>query len=120
MGTGQLRVQRPPIRNISDLCDRCLNIWYNLSPANYQGLVASMPRRVEAVLYAKGGCGSLAVMVSNSSHELQPCTTKPMHIKHVEAQTFSKWCRLEARTGCQLRCRPRHLTMVYRQTPSSS
>ncbi|GFT08164.1 transposase domain containing protein [Trichonephila clavipes] len=46
----QLRVQRPPIRNISDLCDRCLNIWYNLSPAIYQGLVASMPRRVEALL----------------------------------------------------------------------
>ncbi|GFY08184.1 transposase domain containing protein [Trichonephila clavipes] len=42
----QLRVQRPPIRNISDLCDRCLNIWYNLSPAIYQGLVASMRRRV--------------------------------------------------------------------------
>ncbi|GFT20531.1 transposase domain containing protein [Trichonephila clavipes] len=50
----QLRVQRPPIRNISDLCDRCLNIWYNLSSAIYQELVASMPRRVEAVLYAKG------------------------------------------------------------------
>ncbi|GFX37116.1 transposable element Tcb2 transposase [Trichonephila clavipes] len=50
----QLRVQRPPIRNMTDLCDRCLNIWYNLSPAIYQGLVASMPRRVEAVLYAKG------------------------------------------------------------------
>ncbi|GFU35881.1 transposable element Tcb1 transposase [Trichonephila clavipes] len=33
----QLRVQRPPIRNISDLWDRCLNIWYNLSPAIYQG-----------------------------------------------------------------------------------
>ncbi|GFT73834.1 transposase domain containing protein [Nephila pilipes] len=50
----QLRVQRPPIRNISDLRDRCLNIWYNLSPVIYQGLVASIPRRVEAVLRAKG------------------------------------------------------------------
>ncbi|GFT51866.1 transposase domain containing protein [Nephila pilipes] len=49
----QLRVQRPPIRNISDLRDRCLNIWYNLSPVIYQGLVASMLRRVEAVLRAK-------------------------------------------------------------------
>ncbi|GFY16075.1 transposase domain containing protein [Trichonephila clavipes] len=29
----QLRVQRPPIRNISDLHDHCLNIWHNLSPA---------------------------------------------------------------------------------------
>ncbi|GFU57285.1 transposase domain containing protein [Trichonephila clavipes] len=51
----QLRVQRPPIHNISDLRDRCLNIWYNLSPAIYQGLVAFMPRRVEGVLSAKVG-----------------------------------------------------------------
>ncbi|GFU95677.1 hypothetical protein TNCV_4846901 [Trichonephila clavipes] len=36
----------------SDLRDRCLNICYNLSSAIYQGL-ASMPRRVEAVLHAK-------------------------------------------------------------------
>ncbi|GFT39999.1 transposase domain containing protein [Trichonephila clavipes] len=28
----QLRVQRPPIRNILDLRDLFLNIWYNLSP----------------------------------------------------------------------------------------
>ncbi|GFU29323.1 transposase domain containing protein [Nephila pilipes] len=49
----QLRVQRLQIRNISDLRDRCLNIWYNLSPVIYQGFVASMPRRVEAVLRAK-------------------------------------------------------------------
>ncbi|GFW70975.1 transposase domain containing protein [Trichonephila clavipes] len=51
----QLRVQRPLIHNISDLRDRCLNIWHNLSPTIYQGLVASMPRRVEAVLHTKGG-----------------------------------------------------------------
>ncbi|GFW50253.1 transposase domain containing protein [Trichonephila clavipes] len=51
----QLRVQRPPIHNISTLRDRFLNIRYNVSPAIYQGLVASMPRRVEAVLRSKGG-----------------------------------------------------------------
>ncbi|GFW73807.1 transposase domain containing protein [Trichonephila clavipes] len=33
----QLTVQRQPIPNISDLRDPCLNIWYNLSPAIYQG-----------------------------------------------------------------------------------
>ncbi|GFT84021.1 uncharacterized protein NPIL_297011 [Nephila pilipes] len=49
----QLRVKKPPIRNISDLRDRCLNIWYNLSPVIYQGFVACIPRRVEAVLRAK-------------------------------------------------------------------
>ncbi|GFS44740.1 hypothetical protein NPIL_354701 [Nephila pilipes] len=49
----QLRVQRPPIRNILDFRDSYSNIWYNLSPVIYQGLVASMHRRVETVLCAK-------------------------------------------------------------------
>lgn len=51
----QLRAQTPPCPNISTLRDRCLDIWYNLSPVMYQELVASMPRRVAAVLQAKGG-----------------------------------------------------------------
>ncbi|GBN75817.1 hypothetical protein AVEN_123386-1 [Araneus ventricosus] len=51
----QLRAQTPPCPNISTLRDRCLDIWYNLSPVMYQKLVASMPRRVAAVLKAKGG-----------------------------------------------------------------
>ncbi|GBM80699.1 hypothetical protein AVEN_79157-1, partial [Araneus ventricosus] len=54
----QLRAQTPPSPNISILCDLCLDIWYNLSPAMYQKLVASMPRRVEAVLKANG-CATL-------------------------------------------------------------
>ncbi|GBN67386.1 hypothetical protein AVEN_206033-1 [Araneus ventricosus] len=51
----QLRAQTPPCPNISTLRYRCLDIWYNLSPVMYQKLVASMPRRVVAVLKAKGG-----------------------------------------------------------------
>ncbi|GBL99854.1 hypothetical protein AVEN_162851-1 [Araneus ventricosus] len=51
----QLRAQTPPYPNISILHDRCLDIWYNPSPVMYQKLVASMPRRVAAVLKAKGG-----------------------------------------------------------------
>ncbi|GBM79126.1 hypothetical protein AVEN_256242-1 [Araneus ventricosus] len=51
----QLTAQTPPCLNISTLCDRCLDIWYNLSPAKYQKLVTSMLRRVAAVLKAKGG-----------------------------------------------------------------
>ncbi|GBM59519.1 hypothetical protein AVEN_24121-1 [Araneus ventricosus] len=46
----KLRAQTPPCPNISTLLDRCLDIWYNLSPVMYQKLVASMPRRVAAVL----------------------------------------------------------------------
>ncbi|GBL90889.1 hypothetical protein AVEN_189496-1, partial [Araneus ventricosus] len=48
----QLRAQTPPCPNISTLRDRCLDIWYNLSPVMYQKLVVSMPRRVAAVLKA--------------------------------------------------------------------
>ncbi|GBN85056.1 hypothetical protein AVEN_48449-1 [Araneus ventricosus] len=51
----QLRAQTPPWPNISTLRDRCLDIWYNLSPVMYQKLVAPMPSRVAAVLKAKGG-----------------------------------------------------------------
>ncbi|GBN67749.1 hypothetical protein AVEN_44669-1 [Araneus ventricosus] len=51
----QLRAQTPPCPNILTLRDRCLDIWYNLSPVMYQKHVASMPRRVAAVLKAKGG-----------------------------------------------------------------
>ncbi|GBM40355.1 hypothetical protein AVEN_85411-1 [Araneus ventricosus] len=51
----QLRAQTPPCANISTLRDRCLDIWYNLSPVMNQKLLASTPRRVAAVLKAKGG-----------------------------------------------------------------
>ncbi|GBM26547.1 Transposable element Tc1 transposase [Araneus ventricosus] len=51
----QLRTQTPPCPNISTLRDRCLDIWYNLSPVIYQKLVAFLPRRVAAFLKAKGG-----------------------------------------------------------------
>ncbi|GBM16872.1 Transposable element Tcb1 transposase [Araneus ventricosus] len=51
----QLRAQTPPCPNISSLRDHCLDIWYNLSPVMYQKFVAYMPRRVAAVLKAKGG-----------------------------------------------------------------
>ncbi|GBL84507.1 hypothetical protein AVEN_117249-1 [Araneus ventricosus] len=51
----QLRAQTLPCPNISTLRDRCLDIWYNLSPVMYQKLVASMPMRVAAGLKGKGG-----------------------------------------------------------------
>ncbi|GBL74526.1 hypothetical protein AVEN_235454-1 [Araneus ventricosus] len=51
----QLRAQTPPCPNISTLRDLCLDIWCNLSPVMYQKLVASMPRRVAAILKAKRG-----------------------------------------------------------------
>ncbi|GBO09270.1 Transposable element Tc1 transposase [Araneus ventricosus] len=51
----QLRAQTPPCPNISTLRDCCLDIRYNLSPVIYQKLLASMPRRVSAVLKAKEG-----------------------------------------------------------------
>ncbi|GBN88433.1 Transposable element Tc1 transposase [Araneus ventricosus] len=44
----QLRAQTPLCPNISTLRDRCLDIWYNLSPVKHQKLVA-------AILKAKGG-----------------------------------------------------------------
>ncbi|GBN75143.1 Transposable element Tc1 transposase [Araneus ventricosus] len=51
----QLRAETPPCPNISTLRDHSLDIWYNLSPVMYQKLVASMRRRIAAVLKVKGG-----------------------------------------------------------------
>ncbi|GFT90852.1 transposase domain containing protein [Nephila pilipes] len=73
----QLKVQRPPFRNISDLRDRCLNIWYNLSPVIYQGLVASMPRRVQAVLRAKVDANSNRLSPGRRAGKLS--TGSPTH-----------------------------------------
>ncbi|PRD32381.1 UNVERIFIED_CONTAM: hypothetical protein NCL1_20646 [Trichonephila clavipes] len=37
----------------------------------------------------------------------------PMHVKHVEAQTSSYWCGVELlREECQLKYRPRYLTVA--------
>ncbi|GBO40335.1 hypothetical protein AVEN_258057-1 [Araneus ventricosus] len=51
----QLRAETLPCPNISNLRDSFLDIWHNLCPVMYQKLVAYMPRRVAAVLKAKGG-----------------------------------------------------------------
>ncbi|GBL98312.1 hypothetical protein AVEN_215103-1, partial [Araneus ventricosus] len=71
----QLRAQTPPCPNISTLCDR-LNIWYNLSPVVYQTLVASMHRRVAAVLKKKGGATRYSAS-SNYDLQLFPHPSKP-------------------------------------------
>ncbi|GFV66973.1 hypothetical protein TNCV_356591 [Trichonephila clavipes] len=70
-------------------------------------------------LKQRGGHGSVVVKVMEwlACYEyLEPCTSEqrgPMHVKCVEAQTSSCWCDVEAlRWGCQLRCRPRCLTIV--------
>ncbi|GBM97772.1 hypothetical protein AVEN_139168-1 [Araneus ventricosus] len=40
----QLRAETSPCPNFSTLRDRCLDIWYNLSPVMYQKVVAFMPK----------------------------------------------------------------------------
>ena len=50
-----VRAHRPPPRNLRELGDLCVQLWCQLPPATYQGLIASMPRRVAAVIRAHGG-----------------------------------------------------------------
>ncbi|GFY16398.1 hypothetical protein TNCV_2350411 [Trichonephila clavipes] len=67
---------------------------------------------------------------SQACHEFEPSTTKDPPCREQctlnlpRTQTSSRWCG-SRRGGCQLRCRPRHLTMVqndevHRQKPSCS
>ncbi|GFX05775.1 hypothetical protein TNCV_5089651 [Trichonephila clavipes] len=76
--------------------------------------------------------GTLIAKTTDSCHELEPSTAEnppcmgAMHVKCVQEETSSRWCGVVVRRGgCQLRCCPRHLTMVQndevrRQKPSSS
>ncbi len=41
--------------NLQQLCDAIMSIWTNISEECFQHLVESMPRRIKAVLKAKGG-----------------------------------------------------------------
>ncbi|GFV67691.1 uncharacterized protein TNCV_4623711 [Trichonephila clavipes] len=82
-----------------------------------------------------GGRGSPVVKVSDSgwlASSSSPVSLKTLHageqwtLNLSRAQTSSRWCGMVARRrGCQLRYRPRHLTMVQnyeirRQKPSFS
>ncbi len=41
--------------NLQQLCDAIMTIWTKISEEYFQNLVESMPRRIKAVLKAKGG-----------------------------------------------------------------
>ncbi|GFT89004.1 uncharacterized protein TNCV_3084451 [Trichonephila clavipes] len=81
------------------------------------------------------GCGSPVVKVSNHGRHVMSSIPVPLKTHRVgqrctlnlsRAETSSRWCGVVVRRGgCQLRCRPRHLTMVQnyvvrRQKPSCS
>ncbi|GFY03390.1 uncharacterized protein TNCV_1173481 [Trichonephila clavipes] len=70
------------------------------------------------------GCGSPVVKVSNHGRHVMssiPVTPKTRRVGQrctlnlSRAETSSRWCGVVVRRGgCQLRCRPRHLTMVQK------
>ncbi|GFY35563.1 uncharacterized protein TNCV_196631 [Trichonephila clavipes] len=81
------------------------------------------------------GCGSPVVKVMNHGRHVMSSSPVPLKTRRVgqrctlnlsRAETSSRWCGVVVRRGrCQLRCRPRHLTMVQnyearRQKPSCS
>ena len=51
----QLAKYPTPPKGIQELWDRIQLVWNNIDPAVCQKLIESMPRRIEAVLKAKGG-----------------------------------------------------------------
>ncbi|GFT17090.1 uncharacterized protein TNCV_4738221 [Trichonephila clavipes] len=68
------------------------------------------------------GCGSPVVKVSDHGRHVMSSSPVPLKTRRggqrctlnlSRAQTSSRWCGVVVRErGCQLRCRPRHLTMV--------
>ncbi|KAG5841041.1 hypothetical protein ANANG_G00195380 [Anguilla anguilla] len=51
----QVRSMEAPPHNLQDLKDLLLTSWCQISEDTFRGLVESMPRRVRAVLAARGG-----------------------------------------------------------------
>lgn len=51
----QVRSMEAPPRNLQDLKDLLLTSWCQIPQHTFRGLVESMPRRLRAVLVAKGG-----------------------------------------------------------------
>ncbi|GFW52153.1 uncharacterized protein TNCV_2426001 [Trichonephila clavipes] len=87
------------------------------------------------ILLESRGCGSPVVKVSKHGRHVMSSIPVPLKTRRVgqrctlnlsRAETSSRWCGVVVRRGgCQLRCRPRHLTMVQnyvvrRQKPSCS
>ncbi|GFX84034.1 uncharacterized protein TNCV_4858421 [Trichonephila clavipes] len=81
------------------------------------------------------GIGSPVVKVSDHGRHVMSLSPIPLKICRLgeeyalnlsRTQTYSRWCGVVVRRGgCQLRCHPRHLTMVQndevrRQKPSCS
>ncbi|GFY34133.1 uncharacterized protein TNCV_2504361 [Trichonephila clavipes] len=99
-----------------------------LSPNQYYGY------KLWAIVCGSG-CGSLVVKVLDYGWRVMSSSPVSLKTRRVEqrctlnlsrAQTSSLWCDLVVRRGgCQLKCRPRHLTMVqnyevHRQKPLCS
>ncbi|KAL6096962.1 uncharacterized protein ACO6RY_06163 [Pungitius sinensis] len=51
----EIRIMDVQPTNLRQLCDAIMSIWTKLPEECFQHLVESMPRRIEAVLKAKGG-----------------------------------------------------------------
>ncbi|GFU60241.1 uncharacterized protein TNCV_4249421 [Trichonephila clavipes] len=68
------------------------------------------------------GCGSPVVKISDHGRHVMSSSPLPLKTRRVRqrcmlnlsrAETSSRWCGVVVRRGSyQLRCRPRHLTMV--------
>ncbi|GFY32470.1 uncharacterized protein TNCV_3559781 [Trichonephila clavipes] len=73
-------------------------------------------------LSSKWGCGSPVVMVLDHGRYVMSSSPVPLKTRRVgrrctlnlsRAETSSRWCGgVVRRGGCQLRCRPRHLTIL--------
>ena len=51
----QLHQYETPSNGVHELWDRASEEWNNISPETCQNLIESMPRRIQAVIRAKGG-----------------------------------------------------------------
>ncbi|GFW40316.1 transposon Ty3-I Gag-Pol polyprotein [Trichonephila clavipes] len=109
-------------------------LWCDFSTVNIRPFIPQPLRmhmfQKKSQLGSPCGRGSLVDKVTNlwpASQKFEPSTAEDpsysggvVHVKYVETQTSSCWCDVEVRRrGGQLRCRPRHLSMVQNYEPKA-
>ncbi|GFV32151.1 uncharacterized protein TNCV_1674401 [Trichonephila clavipes] len=99
----------------------CVLTWIRGHP-NSTVMVANVTMKREMSFICPQDVNSPVVKVSNHGRQVMSSIPVPLKTRRVgqrctlnlsRAETSSRWCGVVARRGgCQLRCRPRHLTMV--------
>ncbi|GFU07581.1 uncharacterized protein TNCV_2225541 [Trichonephila clavipes] len=113
----------PTFLSGDDYPDRTINCRENLDEYNSELKNCVKGLRSPVIKVSDRGRHVMSSSPSTTKDPSRPVQRCTLNLS--KAETSSRWCGVVVRRGCQLRCRPRHLTVVQnyvvrRQKPSCS